>query len=399
MKQAANSLLTLCHIIMTAMSSVPEIPRAKAGTNDRHRTPFNVYWKNMEHYRSMLPGLSCSPRSFVRSWLGEERIRSLFQGIGIVFIVAGTAVCSIRTASGADNLVVSVKEEAWVQSATILLKDVADLRGPNADALETLSRIPLGPAPEFGSVKTLSRRQIGQCIQAAAGPLRSEELSGAAAVRVHMKGRAVNPEEIASLFKAHIRKTSRWDESEIEIRSIGNGKGIELPPDGAELRISPVNALWGPKSIMIPVEIARQGKTLRSFWITAEIAIRAEVLVAAQKITPGKIVTPDDFLKKTIPIPDLHAMYARNSEEVVGKTAGRTISPGDPLLCEFFTSPLLVKSGETVQLRLERDGIVVISQGRAEQDGKRDQIIRVRNVDFLSVVKARVTGRSQVMVQ
>jgi len=49
-------------------------------------------------------------------------------------------------------------------------------------------------------------------------------------------------------------------------------------------------------------------------------------------------------------------------------------------------------------LRLQRNGIVLLSRGRAEQDGKLGQIIRVRNLDFSNVLKAQVTGRSEVML-
>jgi flagella basal body P-ring formation protein FlgA len=399
MKQASNSLLTLSQILFKANSSVPALPRVKAGTNDRHFTPFNIYWKNVEQLCSILPGLSCSPRSFVRSWLGEGRIRSLLYKFGIVLMAVGAMTFSVLIAPGANGLVISLREEASVRSATILLKDVADVRGPDLDTIEKLSQISLGPSPEFGSVKTLSRHQIGQFIQAAAGPVRSEEFSGAAAVQVRVKGGAINAEEVEALLKAYIRKASSWNESEIEISSIRNLNGIELPPDGAELRLSPIDASMGYKSILAPVEIVRAGKTLRRFWITAEIDIHAEILVAAQKITPGKIVQPGDVVKKNIPIADLHMAYARNPEEVVGKAASRIFSPGDPIPCQFFANPSLIKSGETVQLRLERKGIVLTSQARAEQDGKLGQVIRIRSLDFSTVVKAQVTGRSQVMLQ
>jgi flagellar basal body P-ring formation protein FlgA len=399
MKQASNSLLTFSQILFRANLSVPALPRVKAGANGRHFTPFNIYWKNVEQLCSILPGLSCSPRSYVRSWLGEGRIRSLLYGFGIVLIAVATMTFSVWSAPGANDLVISLKKEASVRSATIVLKDVADLSGPDLDKVEKLSQISLGPSPEFGSVKTLSRHQIGQFIQAAVGPLRSEEISGAAAVQVRVKGRAISPEEIAPLLKAYIRKTSSWNESEIQIRSIRNLVGIELPSDGAELRFAPINAIWGHRSILAPVEIVRAGKTLRRLWITAEIDIHAVILVAAQKITLGKIVLPGDVVKKDMQIADLHAAYARNPEEVVGKAAGRIFSPGDPIPCEFFTNPSLVKSGETVQLRLERKGIVLTSQARAEQDGTLGQVIRVRNLDFSTIVKAQVTSRSQVMLQ
>jgi flagellar basal body P-ring formation protein FlgA len=399
MKQASDSLLTFNQIPFTASSAVPALPRVKVGTINRHLTPFNFHWKSVEPVGSILPDLSCSPRSFVRSWLGEERIRSLFYGIHFVLLAVIAGVFSIRIAPGAENLSICLRESASVHSGTIFLKDVADLRGSDLQAIEALSNISLGASPEFGSVKTLSRHQIDECIKAADGPVGNEKISGASAVQVRMKGKPIEPDAIAAMLKAYILKTSSWKESEIEIRSIGNLNGMELPPDNAELRFSPSAVVLGYRNIMAPIEIAQAGKTLRCFWITAEVVIHADAWVAAEKILPGEIVESSNFVKKSALIENFRAAYIHTLDEVVGKIARRNFSPGDLVTREAFTDPFLIKKGETVQLRLERNGIMLTSRARAEQNGRLGQVIRVRNLEFSTVLKAQVTGQSQVVLQ
>jgi flagellar basal body P-ring formation protein FlgA len=399
MKQASNSLLTFNPTPFTASSAVPALPRGKAGTNPRHLTPFNIYWKSLGHFCPILPDLSCSLRSIFRSWLGEGRIRSLFYGIyGVLLVVSAIAFFN-RDASGADSVAISLKEEASIQSATILLKDVADLQGSDLHAIERFSNISLGASPEFGSVKILSRHQIDESMQAAVGPIRDTKFSGAAAVQVRMKGKAIDPGEIASLLKTYILKTTSWKESEIEVHSIGNLNGIEMPPDNAELRFSSADAVMGRQNLTALLEIMRAGKPLRCFWVTARIVIHTDIWVATQRILPGQMVESSNFVKKSTAIEDLRSTYIRSLDEVVGKIARRSFSPGDLIIREAFAEPFLIKRGETVQLRLQRSGMLLTSQARAEQDGILGQIIRVRNLDFPTVLKAQVTGRSQVMLQ
>jgi flagellar basal body P-ring formation protein FlgA len=399
MKQASNSLLTFYPILFTANSAVPALPRGKAGMNLRHLTPFNIYWKILGQFCSILPDLSCSLRSIVRSWLGEGRIRSLLYGIYSVLLVVSAITFSNRDASGADSLVISLKETVSIQSATILLKDVADIQGPDLPAIERFSNISLGASPEFGAVKTLTRHQIDESIQAVAGPIRDVKLSGAAAVQVRIKGNPIDSSEIASLLKAYILKTTSWKESEIEVHSIGNISGIEMPPDGAELRLSSAETVVGRQNITALLEIMRAGKPQRCYWITAKILIHTDVWVATQRILPGQIVESGNLVKQSKVIEDLRSTYIRNLDEVVGKIAHRNFSPGDLILRDAFTDPFLIKRGETVQLRLQRSGIMLTSSARAEQDGRLGQVIRVRNLDFSTVLKAQVTGRSQVLLQ
>ncbi|MBP1623989.1 MAG: Chaperone for flagella basal body P-ring formation, partial [Acidobacteria bacterium] len=66
---------------------------------------------------------------------------------------------------------------------------------------------------------------------------------------------------------------------------------------------------------------------------------------------------------------------------------------------ESFADPLLVRSGEIVRIRLERDGITLTSLAKAQQDGVLGQFIRVRSVDFPAFMKAKVTGRLEVKMQ
>ncbi len=342
MKQTSNSLLTLCPISLIAISIASALPRDEAAANNRHRTPFTVYRELLQQRCSILLGSSSPPRSSVRYRLGEERIRSLLHAICFSLLVICLMIPAARIALGAEGLVISLKEEATIQSSMISLKDVADLHGPDPHQLEKLARIPIGSSPEFGSVKILSRHQIAELIQAAVGPLYGGSIAGAAAVQIRLQGRPIDSSEIVPLLKSHLLETTPWKESEIEIRSLGNLKGIELPPGEVMLRLSSNTAIAGGRNLLAAVEIEQAGKILHCFWITAGIGIRARILVAATKILPGKIITPDDVAEKLTEITDLRAAYARNPEDLLGKVSRRSFRPVIPSPVKLLQTPFLL---------------------------------------------------------
>ncbi len=211
--------------------------------------------------------------------------------------------------------------------------------------------------------------------------------------------RAIMADEIAALIKAYLQNATSWKESEIAIGSIGNLNGIEIPPAGSQLRIASAAPLMGQKHISIPIEVMHGEKILRSFWASAEVCIRAEILTAAQRIPFGKVIGSEDIVQKGMEISDLRASYFNTPGEILGRVARRAFSPGENLPQVSFEQPPLVKQGETVRLRLERDGIVLTSLVKAEQDGKLGQLIRVRNIDFSSLLMAQVTGRAEVKMK
>jgi len=322
----------------------------------------------------------------------------LLHRICLVLCSVSAAASASGTAFGSGDVVVCLKSEAAVESGIILLKDVADLQGSDPHAIQALSAVPLGPVPEYGTVKILSRHQIGEIVRAAADPFHKETLTGAAAVQIRLKLKPVSADAIASLLRSYLLETFSWKESEIEIPSIGGLQGMELPSADAVLRLAPGGVTLSHRGILAPVEIAHKDRILRCYWITAEVVIHRDVLAAARKIPMGKVIEAGDLIPKRIRITDLKADYLSAPDGIIGKVARRGFLPGEPATREAFSNPVLVKNGETVQLRLERNGIVLTSRGRAEQDGKLGQIIRVRSLDFSTVLRAHVTGRSEVML-
>ncbi len=304
-----------------------------------------------------------------------------------------------RGLPAADTLIISLKNEASIRANTVLLGDVANLRNADPNQLQTLAQVALAPAPELGSALVLTRRQISEAINSALGPRSAGLFTGAAVVQVRRQGMPPDAAEIAAVLQARILKTTSWNASEIAIRSMAGLKGIELPTDNFELRIASDPTFAGRNKILAAIEVVSGGKVQRCFWITAEVSVRAAVLTAARKIPFEKIIASDDVAETTMEIPDIRAAYVRRPEDLVGKAARRSFSPGDLLTREAFTDPVLVRHGETVQLRLQRNGILLTSLVRAEQDGKLGQVITVRNLDFSAVLKAQVTGRAAVRVQ
>jgi flagella basal body P-ring formation protein FlgA len=381
-----------------AMLGLSSLPRDNGNWQTRRLTPFINRRKSVNPFSPVFP-VSCSPRSFVRSRLGEGRIRSLFHGLFGLLLVLCLAVKAGIGSEKIPQYSIDLKADAAVQSDVILLKDVAVLAGQDAAQIRRLERIELGASPAFGSVRTMSRSQIMEAVQNAIGLIPPESIGGAPATQIRFQGRPVNPNEIRELIKSYIVSMGNWNQSDIQIDSIGSLNGIELPSDKSVLQISSSGLIFGRRNIIAPIEIIQDGKALRSFWIAAGVRIKADIVTAVKKLASGDIIAGDAVSKTSVEINDLRASYARNPEMIIGKIARKALYPGDLLTNDAVAEPFLVKHGETINLQLQRNGIILNSAVRAEQDGKLGQVIRVRNTNFSSVLRAQVTGRAQVMLQ
>jgi flagellar basal body P-ring formation protein FlgA len=316
----------------------------------------------------------------------------LFIGCLIAFVV------SIQSVFSADNLVVNLNERISVQSEIIVLKDIADLQGTDSEQIEKLAQTPLGSAPRPGVVSTLSRSQILDRIKKAQASIPEIRFSGAEVVQIKVQSRLAEPEEISRIIKEYLAQTSVWKESDIDIQSIERTQGIELSAN-MHLQISSRLPITGRGKIIIPIEIVQGSQVLRNVWVSVRIRINAGILTASKQIRTGKVIGMEDVVVSAANIDDLQSTYLSKPDEVVGKISERNFSPGDPLTREGFSDPLLIKRGDAIQLRLERSGLVITAQGRAEQNGRLGQIIRVRNLEFSNLLNAQVTGPAEARVQ
>jgi flagella basal body P-ring formation protein FlgA len=204
---------------------------------------------------------------------------------------------------------------------------------------------------------------------------------------------------LARAVRDHVVEATSWKESEIEARVTADFSGADLPAGETDFSISNKELIATFKHALLPVDVMQNGKTIRTIWVAADIIIRAKVVQAAARMTFGSTVAPADVKEALTEITDARAQYFRACSEVIGKVMRRTLSPGDPLTRDTVTNPLLIHSGDTVRVRLERGPIVMSATAKAEQDGKIGETIRVRNLDFSRSLKATVVGRGEVRIE
>lgn len=312
-------------------------------------------------------------------------------------VIFGAAVP--QQSMACDRLTISLKEQATVSTAEVLLGDVADIYCADQGRLEQLISLPVAAAPLPGVVLSLDGGLIHQKVNAILKNSTGFTISGAPVVRITVRGRIVEPAELVPLVKAFLLETTPWRESEIEIRSIGNVSGVEIPLGDYSLRIPKKSHLSGARETLFPFEILVKEHPYRIFWASVDVRVRAEILRAARKIPYGKIIAREDVEGALVEIQDARVACLRQPEDAVGLVSRRTLLPGDPLTRESVTNPLLIRAGDTVRLRLERNGIHVATFARAEQDGKLGQFIRIRNLDFSRPVKAEVVGLREVRIE
>ncbi len=312
-------------------------------------------------------------------------------------VIFAGLLSSVRAVESRPEITLNLRETAAVSGSEILLGDLAELPGSGDARVAALAGLSAGPSPMPGETRIVTRTDVSRILEGAG--LAGIDVAGAPQVRISRSNRLLTEDEVTPAVKSHIAALTIWNPEEIEIRGIRNLNGVRVPEGKTTVRFIVKSAPSSFHGLLLPLEVSVDGRPVRTVWIKADVRINASVMQAARTLRFGAVLTGDDIRPARIEITDPRSAYVRSVEAAAGKVLRRTVKAGEPITEDALSEPLVVRSGDTVRLRLEKPNIRLVVLARAEQDGRMGQSIRVRNLEFARVMKALVVGPGEVLIQ
>ncbi|MEP3047904.1 MAG: flagellar basal body P-ring formation chaperone FlgA [Roseibium sp.] len=139
-----------------------------------------------------------------------------------------------------------------------------------------------------------------------------------------------------------------------------------------------------------------------AFVSMAPIAVAAgiELPVPRQTIPTGAEIGNQDLIERKFPTRTAQQFaISTHRSQLVGLVARRTLLPGQPIPVNAVEKQLLVKRGESARLVFREQGLLIIMQVEALQNGGAGSFVRVRNVDSGLVVSGRVQDDGTILVE
>lgn len=130
--------------------------------------------------------------------------------------------------------------------------------------------------------------------------------------------------------------------------------------------------------------------------VTAKPDIYLPVWVAKSTLERGKLVAPDDIELKKKNISTAQGGYITDPDEIVGLTVKRRIRGLQVVIPSQLEQPILVTRGQQVLMIAEQDGIEARMPGEALKNGRKGELIKVKNLSSKRTVTAIVDDIARV---
>lgn len=196
-------------------------------------------------------------------------------------------------------------------------------------------------------------------------------------------------------------------EAFVRSRAEGTVHSVSLPPlerfAVADVGDFDVALSAHPQQVMagwVPVTLAVSsgGETLRRGVVTVRVEAERNVVVTRRSLRRGAVLAASDLIVEPMPVSDLPEGWLADSAPAVGKRLKRSLAAGAPVSAQQLEQPPAVRRGQRVKLELRHGGLRIEGFGRAQQDGRPGEWIRVRNTASNREVTGRVSEDGVIRV-
>lgn len=315
----------------------------------------------------------------------------------IVFLIA---FLGAQTAFAAAPAWITVDENARVKGPDILLGDIAQISCEDAARAGALARLKIGNAAAPGGKVSFSERLLRLRLTAAGGDLEGVVWEIPPLIVVETNAAAISGEKFKALVADYI-------EEQMNLEKDGRKFTVEVLSDPADLlapdgKISyEIELPYGIKDnapTNVAVSVHADGRFYKKVLMRARVHAYEPVVVTNRSLASKETVGEADVRLEYLDTGRLAPGYLTELNQAVGMVVKRVVNKGVPLTAHMIDRPILIKRMATVDIVSSVGGARVKTEGVALQDGRADDLIRVRNVKSGKSVSGRVVDDSTVEV-
>jgi flagella basal body P-ring formation protein FlgA len=291
---------------------------------------------------------------------------------GLFLISASSAVFGVG-----PGLRIYLPREVQVEGRDVTVGDVAVVRGePNV--VEKAQAINLGKLTMSGQDIVISRAMLLGRLAGSGIETSDVEITGAQKVVVTQSRQVIRAEKITEEAESFLKKNFP-DKSVCRYELIGSVDDFVLPVEVKKVELQPSLAADGERDrIKVNIAVIADGKVAGFSEVKFRRNYFCRQAVALRDIQPGEIITKDNVkvtqeVSRTAEPSDWQVPY--------GLAAKRPIK-ADSLVTTGMVGPVqrevLVRRNRHVAVIFERPGLSVTAIGKAMEDGRAGDYIKVR---------------------
>ena len=319
--------------------------------------------------------------------------------IALIGIVLTVMMAAAYAGALASSLEIFVKNRAVVNSSSIRLGDISTFRPATDPRVGKFASIRIAPSPPPGTSSTINHDFLIYRLSSFLANEKDVKVKVPVSLHVRRAARIIKPDQLIKNRESYLAKHSPWPKDSTQIKRVRCPEKVILPRGKLRWTVHHEGRTHWVGPVRLIVTFWVNDKPVRRIPIQADLLVRQQFLKVRAKLRRGHVVQPDDVIVTARLTDSFNEMYLHNPNEAVGKQLLRTVLQGQLLTKSMVREVPWVKRGQQVRILAENDHIKVVTTGRALEDGKEGDQVRVVNTSSGKQIYATVKGPGMVVVQ
>ncbi len=290
------------------------------------------------------------------------------------------ALLAVLAVFGAPSLAagrITIRTNAEVAGASILVGDIADITGVPDIEQNRIASLSIGVSPPPNTDFKFNAAQIkGRLFNAG---ISSDNFSLVIPDRivVHRKATIVTGKQLVDAGIEFLKKNIPIQAGSITVEAKSYPLDIVLPYGEVKLEFEMENRprKYGVQNFLGKVFL--NGDLKRTMTLTSYLRVIADVAAAAKDFDAKHVLVEDDIKLEKVDIANLKPGAYNSAKDIIGKQTIRALRRGDIITRSAVADVPDINSGDEVSLLVRGDGFEISAKGKAMQNGYIGEPIRV----------------------
>ena len=282
-----------------------------------------------------------------------------------------------------------ILKKSVVAKPQLTLADIATVHIDNPKLAEYVKKIPVDA--KYKEDNYISKEEVYRVLQENFLDINKIEIQGVGSRILH-KTIVVTKNDLRAALMSYVKSHYK----NIEVDSISFVFKKFRPQGFFRLHVFPTSDTFNHIYFVIQIYDARG--LAKRVNVNVKVKRYASLYITKHFIPKGTIISQRDIVLKRMRIKNAH-MKRLNKEDIVGAVARQNIS-ANRIIKEYMVVPNFpVKRNKNVKIVYNRGGIHIELLGLALENGKRGDIIRVKNLSSNKVLQCKVLSDGVVQYQ
>jgi flagella basal body P-ring formation protein FlgA len=294
-----------------------------------------------------------------------------------------------------SRIKIIVKETNLVKKPHVFFKDIADIQA-NGFLKEALEKLEVCSSPEPGKIKSFDKIKLRSVIQGQRYLPDNIMIISPKRIYVKRLSQAVSNQEIRQFIDQFLSRVFKNKEYQLTAFSV---RGVEPYPQGEiRFRSDPNNKVDKKGRLSFFLDVIIDGKKVDRVSVSGRVAVYANVLHTRRSYAKGDTISKENVYRKKENIFTLRDNFIQAFKEIDGKILKSSIRKGDYLRPCIFSDPPLIQKGDIITLIAKKENLLIVTSAISKEDGVKNELIKVENLNSGKLVRGIVKGKSKVEV-